>query len=210
MRMTGRKLGLKKKNCIVIVISSVFLAFGLYHVHAQADVTEGGVLGMTLLLDHWFDISPAVSGFVMNVVCYAIGWRLLGQTFILYSALSAVSFSAAYGVFEQVAPLWPGLYRHPLMAAVLGAVFIGVGVGFCVRMGGANSGDDALAMSIAYVTSIPIERVYLVSDLTVLVLSLSYIPWTRIAYSLLTVVLSGQIIGWMQKPGKAPDKIMKK
>lgn len=206
----GRKLGLKKKNCIVIVISSVFLAFGLYHVHAQADVTEGGVLGMTLLLDHWFDISPALSGFVMNAICYAIGWRLLGRTFILYSALSAVSFSAAYGVFEQFAPLWPGLYRHPLAAAVLGAVFIGVGVGFCVRMGGANSGDDALAMSIAHVMGMPIERVYLVSDLTVLLLSLSYIPWARIAYSLLTVVLSGQIIGWMQKPGKTTDGIMKK
>ena len=34
--------------------------------------------------------------------------------------------------------------------------------------------------------------------LLVLLLSLSYIPWQRIAYSLLTVVLSGQIIGWIQ------------
>jgi uncharacterized membrane-anchored protein YitT (DUF2179 family) len=53
-------------------------------------------------------------------------------------------------------------------------------------------------MSISHAAHIPIERVYLVSDLTVLGLSLSYIPWTRIAYSLLTVILSGQIIGWMQ------------
>ena len=33
------------------------------------------------------------------------------------------------------------------------------------------------------------------SDLTVLLLSLSYIPLGRIAYSLLTVILSGQLIG---------------
>jgi uncharacterized membrane-anchored protein YitT (DUF2179 family) len=197
-RMTEHKWNLKKKNCIVIVLSSIFLAFGLYHVHAQADVTEGGVLGMTLLLEHWFDISPAVSGFVMNVICYGIGWRMLGRTFMAYSALSAVSFSAAYGIFERFEPLWPGLYQYPFVAAILGAVFIGVGVGFCVRMGGANSGDDAVAMSISHAAHIPIERVYLVSDLTVLGLSLSYIPWTRIAYSLLTVILSGQIIGWMQ------------
>ena len=38
-----------------------------------------------------------------------------------------------------------------------------------------------------------------ICDLVVLVLSLSYIPIHRISYSLLTVVLSGQIIGWMQK-----------
>ena len=39
----------------------------------------------------------------------------------------------------------------------------------------------------------------------VLGLSLSYIPLKRIGYSLLTVVLSGQIIGWIQNirfPGK--------
>ena len=35
--------------------------------------------------------------------------------------------------------------------------------------------------------------------LLVLILSLSYIPFRRIAYSLLTVVLSGQIIGIIQK-----------
>ena len=49
-------------------------------------------------------------------------------------------------------------------------------------------------------TKIPIQWIYLVSDLTVLLLSLSYIPIRRIAYSLLTVVLSGQIIGILQKP----------
>ena len=37
-------------------------------------------------------------------------------------------------------------------------------------------------------------KVYLFSDLTVLLLSLTYIPLEKILCSLLTVVLSGQII----------------
>ena len=53
------------RNCLVAILSSAFLAFGLYHVHSLSGVTEGGVLGMTLLLDHWFGISPAFSGFVL-------------------------------------------------------------------------------------------------------------------------------------------------
>ena len=52
---------------------------------------------------------------------------------------------------------------------------------------------------LSHILKQPIERIYLVSDLTVLLLSLSYIPLRRIVYSLLTVVLSGQIIGWIQK-----------
>ena len=87
----------------------------------------------------------------------------------------------------------------PLLASIAGALFIGVGAGLCVRAGGATSGDDALAMSLNHLTKIPIQWLYLISDLLVLGLSLSYIPVKRIGYSLLTVILSGQLIGWIQK-----------
>ena len=60
--------------CAVVVFSSVFQAFGIYHVHAVSGVTEGGVLGATLLLQHWFDISPAVSSFVFNVILYVVAY----------------------------------------------------------------------------------------------------------------------------------------
>ena len=42
------------------------------------------------------------------------------------------------------------------------------------------------------------QWVYLLSDLIVLVMSLSYIPVRRIGYSLFTVLLSGQLIGFVQ------------
>lgn len=190
---------LEVKSCLVACFGSAFLAFGLYNVHSLSGVTEGGVLGLTLLLENWFHISPSLSGLVLNLLCYGMGWRLLGKEFIAYSLLSAGTFSLSYGIFEQFEPLWPELYQYPLLAAVLGAVFVGVGAGLCVRMGGAPGGDDALAMSLAQLTKWPIQRWYLISDLVVLGLSLTYIPLKRIGFSLLTVILSGQIIGWVQK-----------
>ena len=190
---------LKTSFCLIAFFSSVFQAFGMYNIHALSGVTEGGVLGLTLLLDHWFRISPAISGFVLNAACYLIGWRTLGKDFIAYSLIAAAGFSVGYGICEQFPPLWPEIAGFPLLAAVLGALFIGIGAGICVRVGGATTGDDALAMSLSHVLKTPIERIYLVSDLTVLGLSLSYIPFQRIAYSLLTVILSGQIIGLIQK-----------
>ena len=190
---------IKPKNCLIAFFSSALQAFGMYNIHALADITEGGVLGAVLLIDHWLHISPALSGFLLNAACYLFGWKTLGKEFIAYSLIAACGFSSAYGICEQFPPLWPGIASYPLAAAIVGAVFIGVGAGLCVRAGGATSGDDALAMSASHITKVPIQWVYLVSDLTVLLLSLSYIPMGKIAYSLLTVVLSGQIIGWMQK-----------
>ena len=187
--------------CIVALLSSAFLAFGLYHVHSCSGVTEGGVLGMTLLLQRWLDISPAVSGFVMNVICYGLGWKVLGRDFIIYSAISTFGFSLSYKIYEQFPPLWPQLYDMPLLAALVGALFVGIGAGLCVRIGGAPSGDDALARGLSYLLNVKIEWVYLVSDLLVLGLSVSYIPLRRLGFSLLTVVLSGQILGFMQRAG---------
>lgn len=193
---------LKPINCITAFLSSAFQAFGIYNVHAMAEVTEGGVLGATLLLDHWLGISPALSSFVLNAVCYLLGLKILGKTFIAYSFLAALGYSAGYFLWEQFPPLWPEIAAHPLLAALLGALFIGIGAGLCVRAGGATTGDDALAMSLSHVTRIPIQNIYLVSDLTVLLLSLTYIPFRKIAYSLLTVILSGQIIGLIQPKQK--------
>lgn len=190
---------LKPPNCLILILGSLIQAVGIYNIHSLSSVTEGGVLGMTLLLRHWFGISPAVSSLILNAVCFLLGWKTLGKSFIAYSSLSIVSYSAAYALCEQFPPLWPRIAGMPLTAAIVGALFIGIGAGLCVRAGGATSGDDALAMSLSKILHLPIEKVYLVSDLTVLALSLSYIPFRRIAYSLLTVILSGQIIGWIQK-----------
>ena len=190
---------LKISNCLLILMGSMIQAMGIYNIHSLSGVTEGGVLGLTLLIQHWFAISPAVSSFVLNLACYGLGWRMLGKDFIGYSLVSISIYSISYGIWEQFPPLWPQIARYPLLAALLGALFIGVGAGLCVRAGGATAGDDALAMSFSQLLHWPIERIYLISDLTVLVLSLSYIPFTRIAWSLLTVILSGQIIGWIQK-----------
>lgn len=190
---------LNPMNCLTAFFASAFQAFGIYNIHALSNVTEGGVLGATLLLDHWFHISPALTSLILNVLCFSLGLKTLGKTFIAYSLIAALGYSSGYWLWEQFPPLWPEIAAHPLLAAILGALFIGIGAGLCVRAGGATTGDDALAMSLSHILKTPIERIYLVSDLTVLLLSLSYIPLRRIIYSLLTVILSGQIIGIIQK-----------
>ena len=142
---------------MVAMLSSVFLAFGLYHVHSLSSVTEGGVVGLNLLLEHWFHITPSITNFIANVICYALGWKLLGRKFIIYSAVATVSFSISYLVIAQFEPLWPQLANMPLLASIIGAIFVGVSTGLCVRVGGATSGDDALAMCISHVFHIKVE-----------------------------------------------------
>lgn len=183
----------------LLLLGSGIQAFGLYNVHAQADVTEGGVLGLCLVFDKWWELSPSISGFVLNALCYLFGAKVLGKRFVLYSLVASVGFSLLYRLCECFPPLFPQIADYPLIAAVVGALFIGVGAGLCVRIGGAACGDDALAMGLSHITHLDIKWIYLITDFSVLGLSLTYIPVERIMYSLLTVILSGQLISLIQK-----------
>jgi len=194
-----KDLHVSLKRCLIAILGGVILATGLYNIHAISGVTEGGILGLTLLLDHWFGISPSVTSIVGNVLCYLLGIKLFGKDFVLYSTISAGAFSICYKIWEQFPQVYPEIANHPLIAALVGALFVGLGAGLCVRVGGAPSGDDAFAMSLSHMTQTSIQWWYLISDLSVLGLSLTYIPLRRIGYSLVTVVLSGQLVGLVQK-----------
>ena len=34
-------------------------SFGIHNIHQRTNITEGGVIGMMLLIDHWLHLSPA-------------------------------------------------------------------------------------------------------------------------------------------------------
>lgn len=186
---------------LIIVLGTCILSFGLYNIHERTGVTEGGVLGMTLLLQHWFGLSPAITSPVMDIACYLLAWHFLGNAFAKYAVAASLAFAASHALWEQFPPLLPDLSAFPMAAAILGALFVGLGVGLVVRIGGACGGDDALALTIAHVSRWPISRCYLFTDLAVLLLSLTYIPFARIVYSLVTVTISSVVIGRVQRLG---------
>ena len=187
---------MKLSSVLLLLLGSGILAFGLYNIHSVSNVTEGGILGLTLLLEYWFNISPSVSGFVLTVLCYFLGWKLLGKLFLVYSFISSIGFSIFYGIFEQFEPLFPNIGEKPLLAAVVGALFVGISVGICVRVGGAPTGDDALAMSLERVLPWDIQWIYLISDLSVLLVSLAY---QNVIFLSVVFIFVSRIYSFLQK-----------
>ena len=88
-----------------------------------------------------------------------------------------------------------------LIAALLGGVFVGVGVGLVVRAGGASGGDDVLALLLNKFTKLTLSKSYFMTDAIVLALSLTYIPAGRIVFSFITVTLSSFLIERIQRIG---------
>lgn len=190
--------GLTLKKVLLIILGAAVCSFGIHNIHQRTAITEGGVIGMMLLIDRWLGLPPAVITPVLDITCYVLAFRYLGGQFIKISVISTLSVSLFYDFWEMFPPMLPDLSAYPLAAAVLGGIFVGVGVGLIVRQGGSSGGDDALALTIFHVTHWRLSRAYLFTDLVVLVLSLSYIPLQRIFFSLITVTLSSFLIDRVQ------------
>lgn len=197
--------GITARKIFYIILGAMICSFGIHNIHQRTNITEGGVIGMMLLIDHWLHLSPAYITPVLDASCYLLAFKILGGNFIKMSLISTSCISLFYKLWEQFPPMLPDLSGHPLIAAILGGLFVGVGVGLIVRQGGSSGGDDALALVISHLTHWRLSRSYLFTDLTVLALSLSYIPVRRIVFSLVTVTISSYLIDWIKDYKAAPS-----
>lgn len=182
-----------------IIAGAGILAFGMYNVHAQCDISEGGVLGLSLLLLHWLQLSPGISSLLLDTAAILAGTVVLKKTFLWDSIAASVCYTLWYSLFEAFPPIMPDLSAWPFAAAIVGGLFVGVGTSLIVRHGCAAGADDSLALIVQAKTRMRLSVFYAISDFTVLTLSLTYIPFSRIIWSMLSVLISSGIIELMRK-----------
>ena len=185
------------KNLLLIVLGSCVLAFGSFNFNYQNGVTEGGVLGLLLLIKNIFDISPSVTSLIIDLSLFAFGAKFFGKKFLILSIFSSLSFSSWYKIWESIGFVVPNLTNNMLLASILAGIGVGIGIGIIIKAGGAAGGDDVIALIGAKLTSIKINHIYMITDFIVLVLSLSYLSFKEIFFSLIAVTISGKVISLM-------------
>ena len=186
------------KDYFIIAVGTFILTFGVYNIHSRGNISEGGVLGLILFLAHWFKINPSISSIILDYSLMILAQIILGGNFLKYSLFSSICFSVFYYFLSFGNPVLSFVVSNDLLSAIVGAIFVGVGVGLVVKIGGACGGDDSLAMILSEKFKIKISTAYLISDGVVLLLSLSYIPVNKIIYSLITVIISSKIIEYIK------------
>ena len=64
--------GLTIKTIIYLLLGAMVLSFGIHNIHQRTNITEGGIIGLMLLIEHWFQLSPAY----ITPVLDTLGWIL--------------------------------------------------------------------------------------------------------------------------------------
>lgn len=201
-------MGTKKeivRSIFLIIIGSTILSFGNFNFNYQNSITEGGILGLLLLIKNVFDISPSITSLVIDLSLFVLGVKFFGKKFLLYSILATITFSNTYRLWEHIGFLIPSLSHNMFLASILAGIFVGIGVGLVVRGGGASGGDDVIALIANKLIKIKINHVYLITDSIVLLLSLVYLDMKQLFFSIIAVTISGKIISMLYN-GDDEDK----
>lgn len=190
------------RKILRILLGSAILAFGVYNFYYLNDITEGGVLGLLLLLKNLFDIEPSIANIIIDGLLISIGYKFFGKKFIMYSVFASVSFSVLYNCFEAIGPILPEI-NSMLLATIIAGLTVGIGVGIVASAGCAAGGDDVLALVISKTTSLNLGKVYILTDIMILIISLVYLSVFDVFYSLIAVTISGKVIDFIYYHSKS-------
>jgi uncharacterized membrane-anchored protein YitT (DUF2179 family) len=110
---------------------------------SKAGLLTGGVAGMAFLLHYAFGISFGLGFFLINLPFYWLAYRRLGIAFTIktFSAIALLSVLSEY----QPKLLEIG-YIHPIWAAILGGLLIGMGMLALFRHRASLGGVGILAL----------------------------------------------------------------
>lgn len=131
------------------------------------NITTGGIAGVSSLLFWGVNIPVNLSYFIINAILLLFALRILGWRFCVKTVFGVAILTVGLTIFQQYyhAHL---LADQPFMAAIIGAVFCGSGVGLGLAANGSTGGTDIIAAIVNKYRDISLGRVILLCDIVII------------------------------------------
>lgn len=176
-----------------IILGCALFALGFDLFLAPNALNAGGISGLSMVLVHMLNFgSVGVISMIMNLPLFIAGGVRIGKTFFWGSLIGMIASSVLIDVFTMI----PVPQMEPLIGALYGGVFCGVGLGMVFVTGASTGGSDIVVRLLKMRwRSVPIGTISIFFDLTVAVLTgLVFRDLTKALYSGVAIFVTGQVI----------------
>lgn len=173
----------------MIIIGSILAAVGLQLFLLPNHLLDGGVTGVSILGAHLSGLPFGLFLLVLNIPFVYLGWKKFGKAFAVYSSIGIVAL-AALTFFH----LPHGFTDVPILAAVFGGIFVGVGAGLVIRYGGVLDGTDTIAVLIDRVTVFSVGEAIMVINGIIIAAAGFVFGWENALYSLIAYFVAHKAI----------------
>jgi len=178
------------QRIVFILIGVALEAVALEIFLVPNGIIDGGITGISIMLSHITGITLGLFLFVLNLPFFILGYKHMGKTFTITSLGAIIGLSILTVLFTPIHPFT----EDPLLAAVFGGIFLGIGIGLVIRNGGTSDGTEILA--ILFNKSIPFSVGETVMFFNIFILgSAGFVfGWNHAMYSLIAYFIAFKMI----------------
>jgi len=180
-------------NLLLLTLGSILFAIGINGAVVNNSFITGGAYGAALLL--WYKtelLSPPLWYLLFNIPLFALGWFFVGRRFFWYSLYGtlAVTLSSQWIIVDfQI--------KEQLYAAIAGGLICGAGSGIILRSLGSAGGLDIAAIMLNTRFNIGVGRVYLLFNLILFTLTISFYSPDIFIASIILVFISSTMVDYI-------------
>ncbi len=188
-------------NIITIVVGSFLFAIGVNTFMIAGNLGEGGVTGLAVILYYAFDISPAISNFLMNAVLLIVGFKYLSKRSMYYTIVVVILTSLFLWLTED----WQIQTDQILINTVFGGLFVGLGIGLIIRIGATTAGTTILARIVNKYMDINVSYALLFFDLVVITIGLTVMTLEQVLLTVIALYIGMKVMDFIIE-GMNPKK----
>lgn len=182
------------KEAILLTVGSFLFAFGVTAFSLPNELSEGGVIGLTIIAYYLFGWSTGIVNFVLNALLLVVGYKFFGRKTMIYTivviVLSSLFLSWTEGIVSTP-------HNDTLLAAIYSGVFVGIGLGMIFRAGGTSGGSAILAQLGHQMLGWSVGKGMLLIDFLVIAGGYFVIGAEKSMYTLLAVFIGARVIDFV-------------
>lgn len=180
------------RNVFFVIAGVAAASFGLGGFLLPNSFIDGGVTGISLLVEEVTGISLSILLVAINLPFILLGANTIGKRFAIKSILAIALL--AFMVHEIHFPI---ITSDKLLIAVFGGFFLGLGIGLSMRGGAVIDGTEVLAVYISRRTGMSIGDVVLLFNIVIFSFGAYILSMETALYAILTYLVASKTIDFV-------------
>lgn len=180
------------RSGLFVVIGVLSAGFGLKGFLMPNKFIDGGVMGISLLINNKTGVPLAALIIFINIPFILLGWHQISKGFSIKSVV-AISLLA---IAIVIVP-YPIVTDDKLLVAVFGGFFLGAGIGFTIRGGAVIDGTEILAIFLSRKQSLTVGDFILVFNILIFSAAAYFLSVVVAMYAMLTYLAASKTVDFI-------------
>ncbi|WP_341834088.1 YitT family protein [Chitinophaga pollutisoli] len=180
------------QDAVLIAIGVLLAALGLKAFLLPNGFLDGGVTGISLLVNRLSGWSISVLIIIINAPFILLAYKQLSRLFTLKTIAAIVGLAFALALIKV-----PVITQDKLLIAIFGGFFLGTGIGMSIRGGAVLDGTEVLALWISRKTVLSIGEVIMYFNVLIFGVASVLINMETALYAMLTYFSASKTVDFV-------------